>query len=145
MGTEYFQLNDPATSAKMNRTVVSGTAASPGATTFIWYGRVLYNGASWEVSTSFGSAGIETSMLSWNGTDDRLDIDFTSALDFIEAPIIVATEVDTDAAYKVKTDVSESASEFTGHLGFYDEANGNPVTSEDTNMNASIIIIGKYT
>lgn len=144
MGTAYFLNGQDANATKFQRTVVSGTTASPAPNTFIWYGRILYNGASWEVSSSFGSAGIESSMLSWNGGTNQLDIDFTSALDFIEAPIIVATELNTDSAHKVKTGVTESLGEFTGHLAFYNEASGNPEITEDTNMNCGVIIIGKY-
>lgn len=144
MGTEYFQASDLATAGLFNRVKVSGTTAVPGSSSHDWYGRVRYNGATWEVSTAHGAAGIETSMLSWNGGTNELDIDFTAALDYVSAPILVATPLNLDTAYNVKTGVTEAAGEFTGHIAFFNISTGVRITVESTDMDANLMITGLY-
>ena len=143
MGALYFN-GQEATSTLFNRTMVVGTDAVPASGSHTWYGRIRYNGSTWEVSTSNGSAGVATAMLSWDATDDELDIDFTTSIHFASAPIIVGTPLNLDSAYNVKTSVSESSGEFTGHIAFFNISTGARITTESTDMDVNVIITGPY-
>lgn len=104
----------------------------------IWYGRLTYNGASWEVVSTTDSAKITAGALAWDGTDDQLEITLT---DFSTAPVVLATPVAADAGYNVKAHATSSTEAV---VRFYAIDGGAKITTEDTSMDVNVLIIGVY-
>jgi len=144
MGTAFFAAGDEATAAQHNRLAVVGSTAVPGSGTHIWYGRVRYNGATWELVSTHSVAGLTTAKLAWNGGTDELDITLVVIEDFVSRPIVIATPLNTDSAYVVKAGITEAAGVFTAHVAFFDTGNGNRETTETTDMDVNLMIMGQY-
>lgn len=105
----------------------------------IWYGRLTYNGASWEVVSTTDSAKITTGALAWDGTDDQLEITLT---DFSTAPVVLATPAaDADTNYTVKAHATSSTEAV---VRFYNIDTGAKITTEATDMDVNVLIIGVY-
>ena len=144
MGDAHFTAGDEATAVLLNRTVVSGDDATQGVSTFIWYARIRYTGTVWEVESAHSVAGLTSAKLVWNGTTDELDITMVTSNDFVSNPIMVTTPVIGNSIHVTKAQARESGGVITGSIKFYQENNGNPVDTEDTDMDLNIVIIGQY-
>jgi hypothetical protein len=114
---------------------------------------LYYDGANWKCDAAqgmfTGAATVEAG-LSWDATDDELDIDLsglTRKPTVLPAVIVSATKPGgaggAAANYMPQADAS-SATDI--HVRFYDDTNaaGDPtqVTTEDTKMDIQILIVG---
>ncbi len=136
MGSALVTDGDDATAALVNQFM-----AAPASKTavFHWYGRVHYDGASWVVDSATDFAGLTSGALSWNGTNNELEITLT---DFSAAPLVQASEPAVDTAYKVQGHASTSV---LAALRFYNRTTGALITTESTDMDAMVSITGTYT
>lgn len=105
---------------------------------FMWYGRLAYNGAAWEVVSTTDSCKITAGALAWDSVDDQLEITLT---DFSAPPLVLATPVAADANYNVKAHATSAAEAV---VRFYNIDTGAKITTEDTNMDVGVLIIGIY-
>lgn len=135
MGTALFTDGEAANAALFNQTLALGAAT---AGVFMWFGRVKYNGTTWEVDAAHSSAGITTGALAWDGGASELGITLTS---FASVPIVLATPAPVDTNYTVKA-YGESITQAV--LRFYAISGGALITTEDTLMDVNVQVIGNY-
>jgi hypothetical protein len=135
LGSPLFADGAAANAALFNQTLAVGAGAVG---VFMWFGRVKYNGSTWEVDAAHSSAGLTTGALAWDGTDDELEITLT---DFVSYPVVTATPVGANTNLNVKAH-AESATKAV--LRFYAVADGAHVTTEATTMDVNVIIMGNY-
>ena len=136
MGSPIVADGDDCNAAKINQFV-----GAPGGklSVFVNYARVHYNGSAWVVDSATDSAAIVSGDLAWNGTDDQLEITLT---DFADPPVIVATPTfSADTVYNVKAKCTDAT---TAVIVFYNIDTGAQITTEATDMDVQVMIMGTY-
>lgn len=135
MGSALFADGDNANAAKFNQTLAVGAGVTG---VFMWFARIKYNGSSWEVDSNHSSAGLTTGALSWDGTDNELEITLT---DFASRPVVVATPVAANTNLEVK---AHAESTTKAVLRFYNIDTGAHITTEATTMDVNVVLVGNY-
>jgi len=136
MGSPIVADGDDANAAKMNQFV-----GAPGGklSVFVKYARVHYDGEDWVVDSATDSADIVSGDLAWNGDDDQLEITLS---DFADPPVIVATPTfSADTVYNVKAKCTAAD---TAVIVFYAIDGGAQITTEATDMDVQVLLIGTY-
>ena len=118
--------------AAMNKYICAGEANK--VQVKMWWGRVRYTGAAWEVSSSYDSAGLTSGALAWSTNQLQMTLS-----GFSNIPIIVATPEAVDTNLNVK---AHCASTTQAVVRFYNIDTGALISTEATTMEFNVIIIG---
>ncbi len=149
MAKLFVDSTTPLNAANLNKLM-----AGDGSTTYqlgVWGLQIRYTGSAWEAMASYGADDQASNItLTWNATDDRLEIDFsTPGVDnaFSAATIPMATThcggtAGDDLFYDVKV---QSWSATAVYVQFFDtEADVRlPVGTEATQMRFYIMFLGR--
>jgi hypothetical protein len=136
MGSPLVADGDDCNAAKVNQFVA---AADGKLSVFMKYARIHYDGADWVVDSATDSCGIVTGDLAWNGTDDQLEITID---DFADPPVIIVTPTaSADTVYNVKAQCTDAT---TAVIIFYDIDTGAQETTEGTDMDVQVLLLGTY-
>ena len=146
---KFFTTSTPVSDANLN--LLMGGDGDTAYQLAVWGLQIRYTGSAWEAMSSYGADGQASNItLTWNATDDRLEIDFsTPGVDnaFSQAPIPIATPhcggtAGDDVFYDVRV---QSWNSSTVYVQFFDSDTDEilPVGTEAANMRFYIIFLGK--